>query len=67
MGNTFKGMAEAFTIFARYEDGNFKTYAEHDKICSGPEPGRVSEEDKKRLLELGWRPEKGGEGFSRLV
>lgn len=65
--NTFKALAEAFTIFAKYEEGEYKTKADHDTIYSGPEPEKVSEEDKKRLEELGWEPSEGGEGFVRFV
>ena len=55
-------MAEAFNIFAKYsnKDSSYDdTYAEHDVIYAGPKPEEVSEEDKKRLDELGWHPSEG--------
>jgi hypothetical protein len=49
--------AEAFTIFAKYGDGEWATNPGHDEIWSGPNPEIVSDEDKKRLEELGWMVE----------
>ena len=46
--------AEAFTIFAKYGTGEWGTQPGHDEIHSGPNPSIVSDEDKKRLKELGW-------------
>ena len=56
-GRTWAGYAEAFAIFAKYEGQG--VCAEHDEIDAGPDPSVVSEVDKKRLLELGWRPGSG--------
>jgi hypothetical protein len=53
-GTTYAGMAEAFSIFAKYDDSIFTTHAEHDLITSGPDPKTMSDEDKERLKELGW-------------
>lgn len=52
-GNWIK-YAEAFTIFAKYETRLGKVAAEHDEIYAGPQKDVVSEEDAKRLDELGW-------------
>jgi len=48
--------SEAFAIFAKYasEEERQSTSTEHDIIYSGPSPSIVSEEDTKRLEELGW-------------
>jgi len=47
--------AKAFTIFAKYAGKEYAhTAAEHDEVYAGPEPEKVSEEDKKLLNELGW-------------
>jgi hypothetical protein len=47
---------EAFQIFAKYvpEDEYFEVAAEHDEIYAGPNPEKVTPEDKARLEELGW-------------
>lgn len=61
MAKTWKDYAEAFTIFAKYGEGNYQTRAEHDEIWSGPDPEDVSPEDIARLEELGWTPaDEGG-------
>jgi hypothetical protein len=54
MSKSLKEYSEAFEIFAKYGEGRFNTYAEHDIIYAGPDPAIVSDEDKKRLSELGW-------------
>ena len=54
--------AEAFTIFAKYGPGEFMTCAEHDVLYAGPVASTVSESDRIRLAELGWRPN-GNDGF----
>jgi len=51
---TWAGLAESFTIFAKYGEGKWKTLAEHDIIYAGPNPEEVSKEDIKRLEQLGW-------------
>lgn len=60
------GWSKAFAIFAKYGDGNFMTCASHDEVSSGPDPRIVSEEDRIKLLGLGWRP-KDGEGWSKFT
>ena len=46
-------MAEAFTIFAKYEGDSL--HAEHDILYAGPSDiASMSPEDVKRLDELGW-------------
>jgi hypothetical protein len=59
---TYAEYAEAFTIFAKYEEGSFGTDAEHDVIFSGPHYSHVSADDLRRLDELGWRPGDGLDG-----
>lgn len=59
--NNFKDLSEAFAIFAKYDEGKYKTDAQHDEIFAGPDPKEVSKEDKLRLKELGWNEE--DEGF----
>lgn len=55
MAAKYRDMIEAFTIFAKYEgDEQYLAAAEHDEIWAGPSPEDVSDEDKKRLEELGW-------------
>ena len=62
------GMAEAFTIMARYTDATYEFCAEHDEIWAGHSINMesVSEADMARLEELGWTPADVG-GFHRYV
>ena len=60
---TWAGLAEAFKIFSKYGEGEYKTSAEHDAIYSGPDPKEVSEEDKKRLKQLGWHESEEFDSF----
>lgn len=66
--STFLGHAEAFLIFAKYEDKYWEGIsAEHDEIWSGPsDASRVSAEDRERLEELGWSLDDES-GFHRFV
>lgn len=66
---SFAAMAEAFTIFAKYEpsDGLPHLAVEHDIIYSGPEPAVVSVEDIKRLEELDWDVDEQLECFTKNV
>ena len=61
-----KDLIEALTILAKYMDREQKnpTHCEHDVlyVCH-IEPEEVSEEDLKRLDELGFFPDEDGEGF----
>ena len=52
-----KDLIESLQIFLKYGgDGRRPTHCEHDVMyCGfGLEPGHMSEEDVKRLEELGW-------------
>jgi hypothetical protein len=52
-------MAEAFSIFAKYEKdigATKETYVIKDLLFAGPSPEDVFNADKKRLMELGWLP-----------
>jgi len=50
-----KNLIEALQILLKYGNPDYPTHCEHDvlTIC-GIEPKDVSEEDKKRLQELGF-------------
>ena len=54
--NTFEAWAEVFTIFAKYQKGKpANVTVEYDTIWSGPDNDiEVTDDDKKRLKELGW-------------
>lgn len=48
-------LIEALTILRKYGDPDYPTYCEHDEmVICGIDPELVSEEDKKRLGELGF-------------
>ena len=66
--STMRGWLEVFTIFAKYIDADerFNVCAEHDEIWAGPDAEVVTDEDKKRLYELGWTESREG-GFRRMV
>lgn len=49
-----KELIEALTIFSKYTDTKFPTHCEHDTLLVMVDPGVVSDEDKKRLDELGF-------------
>jgi hypothetical protein len=50
-----KDLIEALTIFLKYKDEERPTHCEHDVLyIMGVEEDEVSEEDKKRLDELGF-------------
>lgn len=52
---TWRAWIEAFTIFSKYEDMALGSIvAEHDEIYAGPDPSKVSTDDKERLLTCGW-------------
>ncbi len=51
------GWSEAFAIFAKYsEPGTDFVGTDHYGVYAGPEANKVSVEDRRRLCELGWRP-----------
>ena len=67
-GNTFAGYAEAFTIFAKYSPGTYLMAGQHDQIFAAPGFSEViSEEDRARLKELGWRIDEENEGFVKFT
>ena len=59
--------AEAFSIFAKYGDKDYHTYAEHDIIYAGPDPKEVSGEDQIRLKELGWSIDEGNNSWYKFT
>lgn len=59
-------LIEALEIFSKYYQGNYPTHCEHDVLMiAGVDPDDVSEEDTKRLDELGFfiSDEYGDKGF----
>lgn len=48
------GLVEALNIFLKYGDVDYPTYCEHDVLMVYVNPSVVSEEDIKRLDELGF-------------
>jgi hypothetical protein len=50
-----KQIIEAFTIFSKYTDAECVTHCEHDVLYVNIDYNKVSEEDRKRLEELGFR------------
>jgi hypothetical protein len=63
---TYRAWAEAFQIFMKYEE-DFDISAEHDQIWAGPSINLPSEEDRQRLLELGWHIDHDIERFYHFV
>lgn len=53
--STSKNNAKAFEIFAKYE-GSKTLAGSSGEVYAGPNPNIVSEEDKKELSRLGWKP-----------
>lgn len=50
-----KDLIEALQIFLKYKDPEWPTHCEHDILCiMGVTFDEVSDEDKKRLDELGF-------------
>lgn len=47
-------LIEAFQIFRKYSDEKRPTHCEHDVLTVCVDPAIVSDEDKKRLDELGF-------------
>lgn len=58
---------EAFTIFGKYTPTHLSISVTHDQMYAGPPVQDVSEDDCKRLEELGWFVDEGFECFSRFV
>ena len=66
-GTTYAGYAESFTILAKYSEETYQVNAEHDVIYAGPGMvEKVSEDDKARLKELGWRINEEYHCFTRF-
>lgn len=49
-------LIEAMQIFAKYVGDRHPTNCEHDELVVCVEPSKVSDEDRKRLDELGFQP-----------
>ena len=58
-----KDLIEALQIFAKYTDTHYPTGCEHDELFVFVDPAEVSDEDKRRLEELGFNPRERGECF----
>lgn len=56
-------LIEALQIFLRYGNPKYPTHCEHDKLYIAINPKLVSEEDKKRLHELGFFADTEASGF----
>lgn len=57
-------LIEALQIFRKYGNPDSPTHCEHDEMHVCIHPKLVSEEDTKRLKELGFFPDREyGEGF----
>ena len=56
-------LIEALTVLLKYGDPDYPTHCEHDKlIICGIKPGEVSDEDKAKLVLLGFNVN-GTEGY----
>lgn len=54
-------LIEALTILRKYENPAFPTNCEHDTLWVNVDSGLVSDEDKRRLDQLGFFPaDEGG-------
>jgi hypothetical protein len=47
-------LIEALQIFLKYGNSSYPTYCEHDVLHIAIDPEKVSEDDKRRLDELGF-------------
>jgi len=54
-----KELIEAFQIFLKYSSDPYPTHCEHDVMYVNVNPEIVSEEDKKRLEDLGFNSGNG--------
>jgi hypothetical protein len=50
-----KKLIEAFTIFSKYSDAEYPLNCSHDLLYVDVDPKKVSEDDIKRLKELGFK------------
>jgi len=63
---TINQVLEGLKIFAKYGGDEYLVAAEHDVIFAGPwEP--LSEEDNKRLEELGWHFDEYADSWAKFV
>lgn len=61
MNKGYKEWIEALQIFDKYEpNSSYVMQPDHDIIYTGCNPDLVSDEDKKRLKELGFHPSDTG-------
>jgi hypothetical protein len=68
MKNSYQAWAEAFEIFAKYDDSaNPGVSCEEDVIYAGPDLEKVSVEDKTRLETLGWKADEDYDCFYKLL
>lgn len=68
---TYRAWAEAFAIFAKYEDRPLgrpdDVSADHYVVYAGPPAKRIEKADKARLDELGWFPCEEHECWKRFT
>ncbi len=58
-----KKLIEALQIFLKYGNPDYPTHCEHDELTVGIDPSLVSDEDKKKLDELGFIENPEGDDF----
>lgn len=63
----YSDWAEAFTIFAKYDDKQYGVSAEHDEVYAGPSPSSVSEDDIEKLDSLGWTASEDYDCFHKFT
>lgn len=60
---TFGNFRAGLDILANYvKEDEYCLNADHDRFWAGPDDGKVSAEDKKRLKKLGWFQDKEADG-----
>jgi len=59
-----KDLIEALTILLKYGNPQFPTHCEHDELYVDIDSKKVTEDDKKRLDELGFFPSENLSGFT---
>jgi hypothetical protein len=63
---TCDGWIAAITIFKKYENA-FHVEPGHDILWAGPDPAKVSDEDKEVLEALGWHPSDDSDCFAKYT
>ena len=53
-------LIEALTIFRKYGNPEYPTHCEHDELSVDIDPELVSDEDKKKLDDLGFLADEDG-------